>query len=190
MKYLSLAAIFLGAILVSVPIVAIAQPSFVYNESAPTSVNAVGTTAGTTFAANATMVLNGTASFNFVGTMPGDIYNFTGGNSSSVFVATGVGNNTFNISTGNPQDNNTGTFSLLGGANTNFTIIQQNNGTGSVAFAITGGANSNLNESTTSAFTNNDINGTTIYSINLGTNSTVNLGSEFESNQTSINVVF
>jgi len=188
MKFLSFAAIFLGAILLSVPIVAIAQPSFVYNESAPTSVNVVGTTAGTTFAANATMVVNGTASFNFVGTMPGDIYNFTGGNSSSVFVATGVGNNTFNIVTGNPQDNNTGTFSLLGGANTNFTIIQQNNGTGSVAFAITGGAGSNLNE--TSSYANNEINGTTIYSINLGTNSTVNLGSEFENNQTSINVVF
>lgn len=140
------------------------------------------------FNGNATAILNGTVSFNFMGTGGNDTFNLTGGNASAVFLATGLLNNTFNVVTGNPGTNgttgvNSTTFSLISGPNSTFNIIQ-NNFNSSVSFSIIAGANSFVNDTSTGPVFN------TLFSINLGSNSTASLGSQFVGNETTINVVY
>jgi len=139
---------------------------------------------GTHFLANATMItLNGTVTFNFLGTGGNDTFNLLGGNASAVFVATGLRNNTFNITTGNPSFGlNATTFSLVSGDNSTFNVIQ-NNFNGSITMIIVGGTNCFVNMTSIGPVSN------TILSIALGTNSTTNLASQFVGNQTTINVV-
>ncbi len=197
MKYLQesrkssyLAATLLGAILVAVPLVAAqAGPSFQYTESAVgKAVNAFNSAYNTTFIGNMSAVTNGTAQFNFVGIGGHDNFTFIGGNSPAnvTYLATGsiLYNNSFIINgTGN---GNFSTFSLISGPNSNFTI-GQNNYNGTATFIITAGTNSTVFE-----FGGNSTApiGTTYYSINLGTNSTVILSSDFEGNASTVNVVF
>lgn len=136
------------------------------------------------FLANATLVMiNGTVSYNFLGTGGNDTFNLFGGNSSAVFVATGLRNNTFNITTGNPSFGlNSTTFSLVSGANSTFNIVQ-NNFNGSITMIIVAGSNSFVNMTSIGPISS------TILSIALGTNSTTNLSSQFIGNQTTINIV-
>jgi hypothetical protein len=140
------------------------------------------------FLANARLIVNGTVSYNFLGTGGNDTFNLFGGNASAIFLATGVLNNTFNIVTGNPGTNgimgvNSTTFSLISGANSTFNILQ-NNYNSSVTFSIIAGPNSVINDTSTGPVYN------TLMSINLGTNSTVSLGAQFIGNETTINVVY
>ncbi len=136
------------------------------------------------FLGNATQITNGTASFNFIGTGGNDTFDLSGGNASSIFIATGLLNNTFNIVTGNPGTaTNSSTFSLVSGANSTFNIIQ-NNFNGSVSFSIIGGSNSFVNDTSSGRVSS------TLFSINLGSNSTASLASEFTGNETTINVVY
>jgi len=124
------------------------------------------------------------ASFNFIGTGGNDTFDLTGGNASAVFLATGVLNNTFNIVTGNPSTgSNSSTFSLVSGANSTFNIIQ-NNFNGSASFSIIAGSASFVNDTSTGKVSN------TLFSINLGTNSTASLLAAFSGNETTINVVY
>jgi hypothetical protein len=184
-KSIYLVALLLGATLTVVPMAAMAHPSFVYTESGfGKSVNAVNNAPNTLFVGNATLVTNGTTLFNYVGVGGNDTFNLYGGNTTSVFVATGALNNTFNVITGNPvKSTNSSTFSLMTGDNSTFNITQ-NNLNGSVTFAITGGMLSNLTETGAGNIA------ATTYSINLGFNSTVVLGSDFQGNATTVNVVF
>ena len=182
-KYAYFTAALLGAILVAVPVVAMAAPSFVYTESAVgKEVNAVNNAPATTFLANASQVTSGTAQFNFIGVGGNDTFTLYGGNATMVWVATGKGPNTFNINkTGN---GNFSIFSMISGANSSFNIVQ-NNFNGTDTFAITGGIHSIVNETSYGKQVAD-----TFYSINLGTNSTVILGSDFQGNATTVNVVF
>jgi len=168
----------LGAILMlsfaALPVVA--QPS--NNQSISSS------KPGTMFTGNATMISSGTASFNFIGTGGNDTFDLQGGNASSVFIATGLLNNTFDIVTGNPSTaTNSSTFSLVSGANSTFNIIQ-NNFNGSVSFSIIGGPGSFVNDTSIGPVSS------TLFSINLGTNSTASLASQFTGNETTINIVY
>ena len=188
MKYLPIVAIFLGAILVSVPLAAMASPSFVYTESGfGKQVQVVNNTPNSVFGGNATQVTNGTALFNFVGVGGNDTFDLYGGNASSVFAATGsvFTNNYFNVKTGNPTAvNSSSTFALASGPSSVFNI-DQNNYNGSVTFAIISGMNSLINDTSSGLAV-----AATTFSINVGQNSTVNLASAFEGNATSVNVIY
>lgn len=186
MNHLSLVAAFLGAILVAAPIAAMAGTTFNYTENGfGKAVNAVNASPSTSFVGNATMVTNGTAVFNFLGMGGNDTFGLYGGNASSIFVASGNLNNTFNIVTGNPPAfaNSSSTFSLVSGANSTFNIIQ-NNFNGTVTIAIIGGPHSLVNDTSVGPVS------ATFFSINVGFNSTVSLGSQFTGNETSVNIVF
>jgi len=153
-------------------------------------VNIINSTPGSLFNANATRI-NGTTSYNIVGVGGNDTFILAAGNYSTSYVATGLFNNTFII---NSTGGGNSTFSLSSGANSTF-IIQEGNLNGTVnaagglvtstqEFAISGGIHCVVNESSFGPVDN------AIWSINLGTNSTVSLGSAFAGNETSINVVF
>jgi len=138
----------------------------------------------TMFIGNATMISNGTASFNFIGTGGNDTFLLSGGNASAIFLATGLLNNTSDIVTGNPSTaTNSSTFSLVSGANSTFNIVQ-NNFNGSVSFSIIAGPNSFVNDTSIGPVSS------TLFSINLGTNSTASLASQFTGNETTINIVY
>lgn len=193
-KSIYFAAALLAATLTIVPIAAMAHPSFIYTEAQwGKSVNAVNNAPNTVFVGNATLATNGTVLFNYVGTGGNDSFYLYGGNASGNFVATGRYNNTFSIITGNPTDgymSNATTFSLMTGANSTFYIIQSNLN-GSVTFAITGGSLSNVTETDVGILAGTPVTlASTTYSINLGFNSTVTLGSIFGGNATTVNVVF
>ena len=183
MKSLSLAAVFLGALLAfsfTVPAVG-AQTSTIalVNNFAQSSHRP-----NTLFIANATSIRNnGTVAFNYLGLGGNDTFQLEGGNQSANFVASDLGNSTMNILSGNPIVGlNQTVFSLVSGANSTFNIIQ-NNFNGSVVFVIVGGATSVVNATSVGPI------GPTVYSINLGFNSTATVSSQFSSNETSINIV-
>jgi len=135
------------------------------------------------FVANATAIVNGTVSYNYVGTGTNDTFTFLGGGAAGIFVGTGMGNNYFSVLTGNPATaTNSSTFSMMSGANSTFNIVQ-NNTSGAVAFNIIGGPDSFVNDSSTGPV------GSTLFSIILGANSSTNLVAQFSGNQTTINIV-
>lgn len=148
-------------------------------------------------------IYNGTQ-VNFLGTGSNDTFNIWGGNSSMTGVATGIGdNNTFYIISGGAMANST--FSLVTGANSCFDLADYGNGT--LSYAITAGANSTVNEGTSTTFTLTCYSniafglapifpqttlggyGDMYFSVNLGTNSSIALGTILEGNST-VNVVF
>jgi len=143
-------------------------------------VSVVNATPSTVFLANTTSIGNGTVSYNFVGSGGNDTFQLAAGNASNVFVATGLLSNSFNLTTGGGNS----TFSLSSGPYSNFTIAL-GNFTGTQTFAISGGINCVLNETTIGP-----ISGNALWSVNLGTNSTVSLASSFTGNQSTINLVF
>ena len=146
-------------------------------------VSVINNTPGTMFRANATNI-NGTVQYNFVGSGGNDTFYLAGGNRTNiVFLATGLGNNTYII---NATGGGNSTFSLSSGANSTFRIVVSPfNGT--QTFAISGGVASVLNET---SFSLGAINGTALWSVNLGANSTISMGSDFAGNQTAINIIF
>jgi len=150
----------------------------------PSSVQSISSgKAGTLFDGNATS-LSGSATFNFIGTGGNDTFDLAGGNASAVFIATGLLNNTFDIVTGNPSTGtNSSTFSLVSGANSTFNIVQDNSN-GTVSFSIIAGPDSLVNDTSIGAVSS------TLFSINLGVNSTASLASQFTGNETTINVVY
>lgn len=178
----------LGAILTSVPIATIAGgPHFSYTSTGyGKSVNAVNNAPNAVFFGNSSAIYfgNGTSLYNFVGTGGNDTFTILAGNDTTQAVLTGMLNNSFIISSGGGNS----TFSMVSGDNSTFLITQGNlvgnpyNGT--QVFAITGGANSNVTESSLGPV------GTTMYSVNLGFNSSVVLSSDFQGNATVVNVVF
>ena len=177
-KRILLIAALLGAVLASAPLGAIASPAFIPGGN---QVSVVNNTPGTLFLANASSI-NGTVRYNLVGSGRNDSFILVAGNASTTFLATGLFNNNFTIFSGGGNS----TFSLSSGANSTFIIFEGNvNGSSSTQeFAITGGANCFLNETSLGPV------GNALYSVNLGTNSTVSLGSVFAGNQTNINIVF
>jgi hypothetical protein len=185
MNHSYLVAFFLGAILVTVPI-ATSASTFSYTMNGfGKSVNAVNDSPNTRFIGNATFVHNGTAVFNFLGMGGNDTFDLFGGNATDIFVASGAKNNTFNVVTGNPPAfaNASSTFSMVSGGNSTFNIIQ-NNHNGSITIVITGGPHCLVNDTSIGPVAN------TFFSISVGRNSTVSLGSQFAGNETSVNIVF
>jgi len=185
------AAVLLGAMLVLAPTGVRAQ-QFVTKGSHANIVNDLNNTA---FTINATAIFgaNITTSYNIVGTGGNDNFTFIGGNSSTDFLATGTSVNRFNITTGNGTGTWTptgivgGVFSLSSGDNSSFFITQKDisNFSGTFTFVLSGGKNCNLTEVSPSA-----IGGNVIYSVDFGTNSTVNLESSFNGTITSFNLIF
>jgi len=184
---LLLATAFMGMMLVLAPIGARAT---IINSAGGSQFSVINSTPGTVFRANATQI-NGTTSYNFVGSGGNNTFILAVGNFSTTFLATGLKNNTFII---NSTGGGNSTFSLSSGANSTF-LIQEGNLNGTLdangalitalqQFAITGGANCRLNESSFGPVSN------AIWSVNLGANSTVSLGSVFVGNETIINIVF
>jgi len=165
---LFLATAFLGTLLVLAPIGARAG---IINSSGGSQFSVVNSTPSTVFRANATTI-NATTAYNFVGSGGNDTFILAVGNFSTTYLASGLKNNTFII---NSTGGGNSTFSLSSGANSTFIIQEGNlNGTGIIGFqqfAITGGANCKLNETSLGAVQD------AIWSVNLGTNSTVSLGS-------------
>ena len=160
-----------------------AQPILAQSGST-TSQSISSSTPSETFLGNATQITSGTVSYNFIGTGGNDTFNLLGGNSSATFVATGLLNNTFNIITGNPGTaTNSSTFSVISGANSTVSIIQ-NNFNGSVSFSIIAGPSSFVNDTSFGPVSD------TLFLINLGANSTASLGSQFTGNETTVNVVY
>lgn len=141
----------------------------------------VNSGSGTTFKANTTGI-NGTVEYNLLGTGGNDTFILAAGNGSMHFLASGLGSNTFIL---NSTGFGNSTFSLASGANSSFVIREGNvNGSASTqAFIITGGSMCVLNESSPGPVSN------AIWSVALGTNSTVNMGSTFAGNVTSINIL-
>jgi len=138
---------------------------------------------GQVFNANASTISQGSVSVNFLGTGGNDTFNLIGGNVSGQFAATGLGNNNFNIVTGNPtMGANSSVFSLVTGDNSTFNIIQ-NNFNGSVTFILIGGSNSFVNATSSGPVSS------TIFSIVLGLNSSAEIASTFAGNQTAINII-
>ncbi len=184
-KSIYLASAFLGALLVAVPVVAMAQPEFSFTGSSSGQViNANNNTPNTLFNGNfsgITGLTNSTTQVNFAGTGGNDTFVLFAGNDTTLYTATGFLNNTFDL---NSSDGPGSTFSMISGANSTF-LITEGNVNNTQAFLITGGANSLVNESSAGS-----IGGPTLYSVNLGGNSTVQLNSDFEYNGTTINVVF
>jgi len=136
------------------------------------------------FVANATSV-SATVSYNFLGEGGNDTFNLAGGNFSGSFVATDLKNATFDVVTGNPfaaGSTNSSIFSMMGGANSTFNIVQ-NNANGTVSLVIVGGSNSFVNATSVGTVSN------TILSINLGVNSTASIASQFSGNLTTVNIV-
>jgi len=134
------------------------------------------------FNANATFV-NATVNYNFLGEGGNDTFKLAGGNFSGLFVATELKNATFDVVTGNPTSGTNATiFSLMGGANSTFNIIQ-NNANGTVSLVIVGGPNSFVNATSPIKVSN------TILSIDLGVNSTTSISSQFSGNLTTVNIV-
>ena len=134
------------------------------------------------FNANATFA-NATVSYNLLGEGGNDTFNLSGGNLSGSFVATDLRNATFNVVTGNPESGANATiFSMMGGANSTFNIVQ-NNFNGTVSLVIVGGANSFVNATSIGKVAN------TVLSINLGANSTTSVSSQFSGNITTVNIV-
>ena len=227
-KRVYLAAFFLAATLSVVPAALASNPTLLYRDvGGGKSVNAVNNAANTIFVADSSNSSshNATSTFNFVGVGGGDQFFLMGGANNDSFSATGMLNNTFTVLSGN----GTSVFSLISGENSSFYIIQNNpiNASGRLTFAITGGTNSTVFESSwvnnmTRTFLNATvvfaglnstghagllgnmtlpvhlinnstapwIVGPTSYSINLGTNSTVDLGSLFGGNETTVNIIF
>jgi len=170
-KYL--AAALLGAMLA---LTFTAQPTLAASVQVATghSVAYSSATPGQHFMANGTGIkVNGTLTYNFLGTGGNDTFSLFGGNVSSVFVATGLFNNNFSIITGNPSTGtNASTFSLVSGDFSSFDIVQ-NNANGTVTMIIVAGTNSNVNMSSIGPV------GNTILSISLGTNSSTSIASQF-----------
>ncbi|MGP8057043.1 MAG: hypothetical protein ACLP9K_05545 [Nitrososphaerales archaeon] len=209
------AASLLGAILVIVPIasmvvpVALATcggpfptpspctwtgPKFVLTTSGQgKQVNAINNANNTLFYLNSSTIgyFNGTSYYNIMGSGGNDTFFLAAGNDSTVFVATGSAllNNSFDI---NSTGGGNSTFSMISGGNvtfpSTFSITQGNLVTNpynaTQYFMITSGAGTILNENSTAPV------GNSYYSLNLGTNSSVNLGSDFQGNGTEFNVVF
>ncbi len=218
----------LGSLLCAVPIAVAAGHSFTYTETGGgKSVNAVNNAPNTLFIGDSSndSATNPPMQYNYVGTGGNDTFGLFAGQNNCTFVATGsiLLNNTFYVLSGN----GTSTFSLISGSYSKFFIGQNDNGTGLLTFAITGGNNSLVSETNNmTAFVNGvtGVNSTlapylfglfgvnyegptylpynapymlnatrvgqTTYSINLGTNGTVDLGSVFSGNDTTVNVVF
>ena len=181
-KSIYLASAFLGAILLAVPVVVLASPSFYYSSSAQgKSVNAFNSAPSTLFFGNSSSIpyANGTSIYNYAGTGGNDTFVIYAGNDTTQATLTGVLNNTFIINgTGSGKGS---VFSMMSGANSTYRILENNQNLSS--FIITGGAGSVVNE--TGAHV-----GSALYSINLGTNSSVVLSSDFEGNSTTVNVIF
>ena len=179
------------------------------------TVSVLSTNNDTLFWANSSTILAGagTSYYNFaescltVVTQCGnDTFMLFGGNDTTQYVATAFGANAFNISAGSGNSqfgllsgaNSTfwilsgagnSSFSMIGGSTSNFTIFQQNtlpNNNATQTFAITGGSGSNVTETNIGGPT---MVYNTLYNINLGTESTVALNSDFQGNGT-INVIF
>jgi len=173
---MSLFAVALGAILA---LSFTAQPVFA---TPAVTLQETSYTANGTFLANATLT-NATVSYNFLGIGGNDTFNLAGGNFSGSFVATERFNGTFNVLTGSPVNGTNSTvFSLVSGDNSTFNVIQ-NNYNGTVALAIVGGANCFVNATSIGLVSS------TVLSINLGTNSTASISSQFSGNETTINIV-
>jgi len=177
-SYLVLIAVLLGTVLAMAPIGANATTLSIPGGK---NISVVNNTPGTVFNTNATGI-NGTVSYNVVGSGGNDTFRFILGNASSTLLLTGLSSNSFNVTSGGGNS----TFSFSTGPNSNFTIVEGNvNGSASLqTFAITGGANCVLNETSAGPV------GNAIYSVDLGTNSTVNLSSAFVGNETAINLIF
>jgi len=195
-KSIYVVATFLGIALTLVPMTMAFTPQFTLTMSNyGKSVNAVNNAPNTTFTINATLVANGTTIVNLVGAGGNDTFNIYGSNITSLLtpplntidaVATGVMNNTFHIISGSPSGGNSSSFSLMSGPHS-FYNITENNINGTTTFAITGGAGSKLVENSSA----DEIIGNTVYSVNLGFNSTVILGTDFQgANDTTFNVIF
>jgi len=135
-----------------------------------------------TFNANATFV-NATVSYNFLGEGGNDTFKLAGGNFSGSFVATDLKNATFDVVTGNPvSGTNESIFSMMGGANSTFNVVQ-NNANGTVSLVIVAGSNSFVNATSIGKVAN------TVLSINLGVNSTTSVATQFSGNITTVNIV-
>lgn len=202
----------LGAILVVVPIAATIVPIAVASCGAPgiqpspctwtgpefvlttsgqgKQVNAINNANNTLFYANSSSIgyFNGTSFYNFMGSGSNDTFFLAAGNDSTVYVATGGALNRSNFIINSTGGGNS-TFSMIAGPGSNFTIIQGNRVSNTYNatqwFMITSGANSTVYENSTNIQVGNSY-----YSLNLGTNSSVNLGSDFQGNDTIFNVVF
>jgi len=176
-SYLVLVAVLLGVLIAVAPLGARAELAIPGGKN----ISVVNNTPGTMFVTNATAI-NGTVAYNIVGSGGNDSFRFTFGNASATVLLTGLNSNSFNITSGGGNS----TFSFSTGPSSNFTIAEGNvNGSASLqTFAITGGANCVLNETSAGPV------GNAIYSVDLGTNSTVNLSSAFVGNETAINLIF
>lgn len=152
--------------------------------------------------------------YNFTGPGGNDTFYLFGGFRGNIFVATAGPNATFDIVSGN----GTSIFDLMSGAYSNFTIVQDNpsNESAILYFAITAGVNSSVYETGDETLANAtfaylpyaydnetgfvpglyNVNGTVqpvgraFYSIILGANSTIDLGSVMLGNETAVNAVF
>jgi len=132
---------------------------------------------------NETAFGNSTTSFSIIGAGGNDSFNLFGGNATTLMAATGIGNNNFSILTGNPtMGTNSSTFSLLSGANSTFTIVQ-NNFNGTVVFQIIGGTNCLVNATSEGPVSS------TVFSVVLGANSTADIASQLTGNETAINII-
>jgi hypothetical protein len=152
-------------------------------------VNAINNANNTLFYANSSTIgyFNGTSSYNFMGSGSNDTFFLAAGNDSTVFVATGGALNRSNFILNSTGGGNS-TFSMIAGPGSNFSIIQGNLWTNiynaTQYFMITSGAHTTVYENSTAPV------GNSYYSLNLGTNSSVILGSDFQGNDTIFNVVF
>jgi len=132
---------------------------------------------------NETAFGNSTTAFSIIGAGGNDTFNLFGGNATTLMAATGIGNNNFSIITGNPtMGTNSSTFSLLSGANSTFTIVQ-NNFNGTVVFQIIGGTHCLVNATSEGAVSS------TVFSVVLGANSTADIASQLTGNETAINII-
>lgn len=214
-KKIYFASALLGAFLVFVPIVDatvaptgwltntstyVAGPAFAYTGSGNGTVSATNSHPNALFFANSSTIICGTPTsnmsmYNFLGTGGNNTYVLYAGNDTTQYVATGTLNNRFNITSGSGNS----TFSLVSGRNTTvyhsiFYIQQQNLWSNTVcphatqSFAVTAGMDTYLNESSYGTILAAGVYNT-FYNINLGTNSTVLLSSDFQGNS-SINVIF
>jgi hypothetical protein len=175
---LVLVALFLGLLLTFAPV-------GVKSQGTPRQISVINSTPHSRFVVgfNGTVPFtNGTASYNLVGTGGSDNFSIFGNETRSPMnlLATTLKNNTFFLLTGNSSSS----FSFSTGDNSTFRIIDQNYGNGTQSIVISGGARCNVTESSLAP-----INGTDIWSISLGTNSSVSMGSAFIGNNTAINIV-
>ncbi len=174
-------AAFLAATLTAVPITFVAAASFSFTNSGGNDVvNVIHSANMTNFYFNDSSFGRMTL-WNVVGDGGHDNFSlFNSFNASDTWVVLGGGNDHFNVTTGVGTGNST--YSLITRDNSTFGISLTGNGT--LRFALTGGRNTIVNATESGAGGN----GTEIWNVNLGSNSTIDLP-RLSGNDT-INVVF